>query len=156
MSYSWNLTELKGGWPTTFLDVGEGVDYLRTLSVQYPLDVSRVVVSGHSAGGHLALWAAARYKLKEGDDLFVSDPLPIQGVAPLAAIPDLETIQDYEIGGSLPIPELMGGTFKSRLLFPLSSLQVLTVKSQTGINKHRRNTLPLCLCLKSLFPECKI
>jgi acetyl esterase/lipase len=45
-----------GGWPTTFEDVAAAIDHLERLEA--PLDLSRVVAVGHSAGGHLALWAA--------------------------------------------------------------------------------------------------
>src|SRR5262249_34488464 len=49
-----------GGWPGTFLDVGAATDYVKTLAQRYPIDLGRVVVVGHSAGAHLALWVAAR------------------------------------------------------------------------------------------------
>lgn len=60
---SWNLEYRRagngGGWPETFDDVAAGIDILRDLD----LDLSRVVFVGHSAGGHLATWAAGREKL---------------------------------------------------------------------------------------------
>ena len=62
---AWNLEYRRvgggGGWPVTFEDVAAGVDALAELSA--PLDLSRVVAVGHSAGGQLALWAAARHTL---------------------------------------------------------------------------------------------
>ena len=54
-----------GGWPGTFHDVAQGADHLLLLAAEYDLDLSRVVASGHSAGGHLALWLAARRALRE-------------------------------------------------------------------------------------------
>jgi acetyl esterase/lipase len=54
-----------GGWPATFEDVAAAIDLLRELDVA--LDLARVVVIGHSAGGQLALWAAGRGRLAEGD-----------------------------------------------------------------------------------------
>jgi acetyl esterase/lipase len=48
-----------GGYPATFDDVAEGIDYLATLDDER-LDLSDVTFMGHSAGGHLALWAASR------------------------------------------------------------------------------------------------
>lgn len=60
---AWNLEYRRalagGGWPGTFEDVAAGIDLLATL----PVDSSRVVAVGHSAGGHLAAWAAGRVKL---------------------------------------------------------------------------------------------
>ena len=59
---AWNLEYRRvgggGGWPGTFLDVAAGVDALA--DVPAALDLSRIVAVGHSAGGQLALWAAAR------------------------------------------------------------------------------------------------
>jgi dipeptidyl aminopeptidase/acylaminoacyl peptidase len=44
--------------------VAAGIDHLGR--IDEPLDTSRVVAIGHSAGGHLALWAAARPGLPAG------------------------------------------------------------------------------------------
>ncbi|MEJ7583897.1 MAG: alpha/beta hydrolase [Acidimicrobiales bacterium] len=55
-----------GGWPGTFLDVAQGVDHLAVAAGRHDLDLGRVVVVGHSAGGCLALWAAARRNLPAG------------------------------------------------------------------------------------------
>jgi acetyl esterase/lipase len=54
----------RGGWPETFLDVAAAVDAVVTLDPA--IDLSRVVTVGHSAGGQLALWAAARDGLPAG------------------------------------------------------------------------------------------
>jgi len=53
-----------GGWPSTFEDVAAGIDALAELEA--PLDLSQVVLIGHSAGGQLALWAASRPSLPTG------------------------------------------------------------------------------------------
>ena len=79
-----------GGWPGTFLDVGQGIDHLRTLAKRFPLDLKRVVVTGHSAGGHLTLWAAARKLLPADSPVYKSDPLPIAAIVPIAPITDLK------------------------------------------------------------------
>ena len=50
-----------GGWPNTFLDVAAAIDHLAVLPA--PLDTADVTLLGHSAGGHLALWAASRGRL---------------------------------------------------------------------------------------------
>ena len=47
-----------GGYPATLDDVGAAIDALA--DVDAPLDLGRVVTIGHSAGGHLAAWAATR------------------------------------------------------------------------------------------------
>jgi acetyl esterase/lipase len=78
-----------GGWPATFLDVAEAADFLRQLAKSYPLDLSRVVSVGHSSGGHLALWLAARHRLPKASELYTADPLPLRGVVSLAGVGDL-------------------------------------------------------------------
>jgi acetyl esterase/lipase len=55
-----------GGWPTTFEDVAAAIDHLAEIRTDARLDLERVVAIGHSAGGHLAAWAAARPGLPEG------------------------------------------------------------------------------------------
>ncbi|MFZ1154632.1 MAG: alpha/beta hydrolase [Solirubrobacteraceae bacterium] len=64
----WNIEYRRigdgGGWPETFEDVASAIDCLPTLDA--PLDLERVSILGHSAGGHLALWAASRAKLPAG------------------------------------------------------------------------------------------
>ena len=63
---AWNLEYRRalagGGWPGTFEDVAAGIDLLATL----PVDTTAVIAVGHSAGGHLAAWAAGRAKLPPG------------------------------------------------------------------------------------------
>jgi acetyl esterase/lipase len=48
-----------GGWPGSFEDVASGFRFLPQIAKQYKLDVARVLVMGHSAGGQLALCLAA-------------------------------------------------------------------------------------------------
>lgn len=52
-----------GGWPTTLTDVAAGLDAVAEVD---GVDPQRVVVVGHSAGGHLATWLAARHRLPAG------------------------------------------------------------------------------------------
>jgi acetyl esterase/lipase len=78
-----------GGWPATFTDVGAAVDFLRVLVPRYGLDLRRVVAVGHSAGGHLALWAAGRQRVPAESPLHAADPLALAGVVSLAGVCDL-------------------------------------------------------------------
>ena len=65
---AWNLEYRRiaggrGGWPATFDDVSVGIDHLADLRAGgAPIDLRTVVTIGHSAGGHLALWAATRHR----------------------------------------------------------------------------------------------
>jgi acetyl esterase/lipase len=78
-----------GGWPGTFQDVAEGADYVRALAKEYPLDLKRVITVGHSAGGHLALWLAARHKLAKSSELYTAAPINLRGALALAPLGDL-------------------------------------------------------------------
>jgi acetyl esterase/lipase len=66
-----------GGWPGTFLDVGAATDFLREIAKTHSLDLDRVVTIGHSAGGHLAVWLAARQHIPKDDSLHTDLPLPL-------------------------------------------------------------------------------
>ena len=95
-----------GGWPTTFDDVRVG---LRKIVQHHPRAARRIVI-GHSAGGHLALWAAA------------TEPLPVVdaviGLAPIADLTAMARVfersgldpqQNHE-NHENPVVDLMGGT----------------------------------------------
>jgi acetyl esterase/lipase len=124
-----------GGYPGTFTDVGLATDFLRTLAADYPLDLSRVVVVGHSSGGHLSLWVAGRRNLPEGSALRRPDPLPLAGVISLAGFNDLEgalalgnrtDVLDLIGTGAATAGERLASTSAGRLL-PLGMPQVLIV-----------------------------
>lgn len=100
-----------GGYPGTFLDAAEAADALRTHAARFKLDASRVVAVGHSAGGHLALWLAARPKLPSDSPLRTGgQPLPIVRVVSLGGLPDLEaTANSPDNGcGTKVVAELVG------------------------------------------------
>jgi acetyl esterase/lipase len=99
-----------GGWPGTLDDVAEAADHLRLLAEAHHLDLTRVVAAGHSAGGHLALWLAARRNLPPTSELFRSNPLPIAGVVGLAAIPDLRSYSTGSGNCNAAVAELLGGS----------------------------------------------
>jgi acetyl esterase/lipase len=70
--------------------VAAAADTLRALAPAQRLDLRRVVVVGHSAGGHLAAWLAARRRLPPGGPLSAGDPLRIAGVVSLGGLPDVK------------------------------------------------------------------
>jgi acetyl esterase/lipase len=79
-----------GGYPGTFQDAAAAADRLRTEAARLHLDTRRIVAVGHSAGGHLALWLAARVRLPAGSALASGHPLRIDHVISLGGLPDLE------------------------------------------------------------------
>lgn len=114
---TWNIEYRRvdnpgGGWPGTFQDVGNAIDYLQTIAGDNYLDLNRVVIIGHSAGGHLALWAAARHKLPENSALYSSRVLPIRGVIDLAGPGNLMSFipLQEEVCNEKIITKMMGGT----------------------------------------------
>jgi len=87
-----------GGWPGTFDDVGAAIDHLATVAEDHPVDLDRVVVVGHSAGGTLALWAAGR----EGS-------VRPRGFLSLAGFTDLEAcVEEGLLAGACV--NVLGGT----------------------------------------------
>lgn len=91
----WNLEYRRightgGGYPGTFLDVAAGVDKLRDVAKARNLDLSRVVVAGQSAGGHLTAWTAGRERLPKTSPLYVARPLRIRAAMTIDGINDLK------------------------------------------------------------------
>lgn len=97
-----------GGWPGTFADVLAALGYVRQLALDYPLDLGRVTLMGHSAGGHLALWAAAARRIPAGHPLHDADPLPLRRVVALAAVSNLRLAWDWRLSAGA-VGELLGG-----------------------------------------------
>jgi len=130
----WNIdyrgVDRGGGYPGTFQDAAAAADALRTHAARYGLDTRRVVAIGHSAGGHLALWLAARGRLPEGSPLRTANPLPIAEVVSLGGLPDLEeAAREPGSGcGTEVIARISGGRFAETSvprLAPLGVKQVL-------------------------------
>jgi acetyl esterase/lipase len=151
---TWNIEYRRsdskgGGWPGTFVDVADAADHVRALAKQHPLDPSRVVVAGHSAGGHLALWTAARARIPKDSELFRESPLPVVGAVALGGPGDLRDFTTYarDVCAEPVVEQLMGGTpaqVGSRYahgspaeLLPMGVRQVLIVGAQDGVMPER-------------------
>jgi acetyl esterase/lipase len=98
-----------GAWPGTFHDVAMGADFLGELAFSFPLDLGRVMAMGHSAGGHLALWLAARHRIPSGSSLYSPQPLPLVGAVSLAGVCDLRRGSELRLSNGA-VDELLGGT----------------------------------------------
>src|SRR5690348_3635849 len=124
---AWNIEYRKvgdpgGGWPGTFQDVALAADYLRELATSYGLDIAKIVPIGHSAGGHLAFWLAARPRIAffaqnsplagsqmPGKNEEPSTPLALAGTISLAGVVDLEMAWRLHLSNDAVV-ELLGGT----------------------------------------------
>lgn len=97
-----------GGWPGTLQDVAAAIDHLAEIAAGGTgLDLDRVTVVGHSAGGQLALWSAAGSG-KRHDCRAPSRVHPI-AAAGLAAAADLAGA--YALGaGDSAVNALLGGS----------------------------------------------
>lgn len=97
-----------GGWPGTLEDVAAAIDELAVIAADLPIDLERVAVVGHSAGGHLALWAAGRAELPAGAP--GNSPVVIPTIAVgQGAVVDLTGAATEPLGNGAVI-ELLGGT----------------------------------------------
>ena len=92
-----NASEGRPAWPNILHDVAQGVDYLAGIFEQHNLDLGRVVVMGYSAGGQLALWAAARAQFEPGAVGAEPRILPIGAVC-LAGVTDMVGLDDGHWG----------------------------------------------------------
>jgi acetyl esterase/lipase len=118
---AWNIEyrrigDPNGGWPNTLLDVASAADFVRTIAESYHLDLQQVVPIGHSAGGHLALWLAARPRIPQSSVLARSStqakediPLAVSGAISLAGVSDLLMGWQRKLGNGA-VAELIGGS----------------------------------------------
>ncbi|MGY3203080.1 alpha/beta hydrolase [Streptomyces sp. TE5632] len=99
-----------GRWPDTFDDVCAALDALPELARRHlpAADPRRTVLTGHSAGGHLALWAAARHLLPADAPWRTDRPAPLRGVVALAPIADLAVADKLDVCGGAT-RQLLGG-----------------------------------------------
>ncbi|MEV7614833.1 alpha/beta hydrolase [Streptomyces sp. NPDC089799] len=109
-----------GRWPETFDDVAAAMDALPALAAAAVprADLRRTVLTGHSAGGHLALWAAARHVLPADAPTAwrLPEPPELRGVVALAPIADFTVAEELGVCGGASAQLLGGeGPFASRL-----------------------------------------
>ncbi|MFW5474243.1 alpha/beta hydrolase family protein [Knoellia sp. CPCC 206450] len=101
---AWNIeyrrVGIGGGAPSTFDDVHAAIEQLATVD---DVDTSRVLTLGHSAGGHLAVWAAGRQRYAGWQESRVR----VTGALSQAGVLDL-VAADRDDLGSGAVPALLG------------------------------------------------
>ena len=92
---AWNLEYRRvgnaGGVPETLDDVAAGIDALADVD---GLDLSTVVTLGHSAGGHLATWAASRGRFER----WQPERVRVTAVVSQAGVLDLDAAHRLALG----------------------------------------------------------
>lgn len=89
-----------GGWPGTFDDIRLGASHVAKLAARFKLDTKRVVVAGHSAGGHLAFWLASQ------------NVMSFQGAVALAGVVDLKRAYQLRLSNGI-VETFLGGSPES-------------------------------------------
>lgn len=106
---TWNIEYRRvgggGGWPHTFQDVAQAIDHLHALRAS--LDLENVSFLGHSAGGHLALWAATRERLAPGAP--GSEPA-VRPRRVIGQAPVCDLAGAYALWRGSAVEQLMGGS----------------------------------------------
>jgi acetyl esterase/lipase len=99
------------GWPGTFLDWAVAADHVRQLAKRHPIDLTRVVAVGHSAGAHAALWLAARGRLPADSPVRGGPPLPLRAVVAIDGVADIARFigVQAEVCGKAVMEPFMGG-----------------------------------------------
>ena len=116
-----------GGYPGTFQDVNAAADLLVAQGRDFGLRIDKVVVLGHSAGGHLALWLAARQDLAKSSPLFDRKPIDIAWVVSLGGLPDLSSAK--EGCGEKTVANLLAGSANRDPLSDTSPASLLPLRS---------------------------
>jgi acetyl esterase/lipase len=134
-----------GRWPETFDDIAAALDALPRLvrEVLPQGDPRRTVVVGHSAGGQLALWAAARHLLPEDAPWHTAAPAPLRGVVALAPIADFVTARDLDVCSGAPA-QFLGGkaVFEERLPYADPAALLPTGIATTLVQGRADTTVP--------------
>lgn len=114
---TWNVEyrrvgEEGGGWTGTFGDIIDAVNHLTQLKERFQLDLSRVIVLGHSAGGQLALWLASQTNKGQMSGIESTLQIPIRGVISLSGVLDLRKMWEIHNGKGMvsPVTTFIGGS----------------------------------------------
>lgn len=97
-----------GGWPSTLTDVAAAVDSLPGIADAERLDLTDVSAVGHSAGGHLAAWLAARHRLPAGAP-GAAPRVRVTAAVLQAGVLDLAAADEQRLGNGA-VGDFLGGS----------------------------------------------
>lgn len=124
----WNLEYRRagngGGWPATFDDVAAGIDALGRAAAEHGLDLGSTTALGHSAGGHLAVWAAGRARLPSGAPGAGMPAVPLTAVVSQAGVLDLGEARELRLSDDA-VENLLGApgdAERYRLADPMTAI----------------------------------
>jgi acetyl esterase/lipase len=112
----WNVWQIEyrqvpngGGWPATLEDTAAAVEHLAVVAATLGVELGPVIPVGHSAGGHLAVWALSR----PGAVLALSGAVSLAGVLNLLLGEEEHigagAVEGFLGGGSADHPERYDG-----------------------------------------------
>lgn len=103
----WNVWQIEyrqvpngGGWPRTLEDTAAAIEHLAVVGTSLGVALGPIVTVGHSAGGHLAVWALAR----------PNAVLALAGAVSLAGVLNLRLGEREDIGAGAVVEFLGGGS----------------------------------------------
>ncbi|MDQ0736715.1 acetyl esterase/lipase [Arthrobacter agilis] len=124
----WNLEYRRagngGGWPATFDDVAAGIDALAGAAAEHGLDLGSTTALGHSAGGHLAVWAAGRAGLPPEAPGAGTPGVPLTAVISQAGVLDLRAARELRLSDDA-VENLLGApedAERYRLADPMTAI----------------------------------
>ena len=121
-------------WPAVLADVADGIDHLRVLAEVHRLDLASLTILGHSAGAHLAAWAACRKAIAPDGVLFRPKALHPACVGLLAGIFDISDAASLEQPGQ--VVRFLGGKPAN-----LPGRRAMSCPATLGLNPEVRGIL---------------
>src|SRR2546430_1706534 len=91
-----------GGWPGTFQDISLATrNILQTMPTDPRVDPALTAIIGHSAGGHLALWAASSQRISDGSPLHCEQKITLTRAVSLAGVRSEEHTSELQSQSNL-------------------------------------------------------